>query len=155
MMNVPLSVMSGKSPMKTVWVLISPVRWFMNSASTYSGAAYVLPRSLHSSSVYFFSSRNGFVKESCIVSERSSMGEISSKISSRPLWVGRSFRPAACASSTRVRQASLPTSQSKLSVWRARRSGTVRVSVILAKERRDAPLPLMGVVASGAETKEM
>ncbi len=34
MMNVPFSVMRGKSPMKTVWVLISPVRWFMNSAST-------------------------------------------------------------------------------------------------------------------------
>ena len=83
------------------------------------------------------------------------MGEISSKISSSPLWVGRSVRPAACASSTRVRHASLPTSQSKLSVWRASRSGTVSVSVILAKERRDAPRPLMGVVASGAETKEM
>ncbi|CPU65517.1 Uncharacterised protein [Mycobacteroides abscessus] len=25
MMNVPRSVMSGKSPMKTVWLLISPV----------------------------------------------------------------------------------------------------------------------------------
>ncbi len=46
--------------------------------------------------------------------------------------IGCGRRP--CASSTRVRQASLPTSQSKLSVWRARRSGTVRVSVILAKE---------------------
>ena len=39
MMNVPLSVMSGKSPMNTVWVLISPVSLFMNSAVTYSGAA--------------------------------------------------------------------------------------------------------------------
>ena len=34
MMKVPFSVMSGKSPMKTVWVLISPVMWFMNSAFT-------------------------------------------------------------------------------------------------------------------------
>ena len=39
MMKVPLSVMSGNSPMKTVWVLISPVSLFMNSAMTYSGAA--------------------------------------------------------------------------------------------------------------------
>ena len=38
-MNVPFSVMSGKSPMKTVCDLISPVSWFMNSADTYSGAA--------------------------------------------------------------------------------------------------------------------
>ena len=34
MMKVPFSVISGKSPMKTVWVLISPVMWFMNSAFT-------------------------------------------------------------------------------------------------------------------------
>ena len=39
MMKVPLSVMSGKSPMKTVWDLISPVSLFMNSAVTNSGAA--------------------------------------------------------------------------------------------------------------------
>ena len=38
MMKVPLPVMSGNSPMKTVWVLISPVSLFMNSAMTYSGA---------------------------------------------------------------------------------------------------------------------
>ena len=38
MMNVPLSVMSGKSPMKTVWLLISPVVLFMNSAVTNRGA---------------------------------------------------------------------------------------------------------------------
>ena len=39
MTKVPLSVMSGKSPMKTVWLLISPVVLFMNSAVTNSGAA--------------------------------------------------------------------------------------------------------------------
>ena len=38
MMKVPRSVMSGKSPMKTVWLLISPVVVFMNSAVTNSGA---------------------------------------------------------------------------------------------------------------------
>ena len=39
MMKVPWSVIMGNSPMKTVWVLISPVSLFMNSAMTYSGAA--------------------------------------------------------------------------------------------------------------------
>ena len=38
MMNVPLGVISGKSPMKTVWLLISPVSLFVNSAVTNSGA---------------------------------------------------------------------------------------------------------------------
>ena len=38
MMKVPRSVISGKSPMKTVWLLISPVVVFMNSAVTKSGA---------------------------------------------------------------------------------------------------------------------
>jgi hypothetical protein len=32
--NVPLSVISGKSPMKTVWPLISPVSLLVNSAET-------------------------------------------------------------------------------------------------------------------------
>lgn len=39
MMNVPLSVIIGKSPMKTVWLLISPVLLLMNSAVTNNGAA--------------------------------------------------------------------------------------------------------------------
>ena len=38
MTKVPLSVISGKSPMNTVWLLISPVVLFMNSAVTNSGA---------------------------------------------------------------------------------------------------------------------
>ena len=91
------------------------------------------------------SSSYGLVNESCIVSPRSSMGEISSKISSRPVWSGRSWRPAAFASATRAFQASLPTSQSKLSVCSASRSGTVRVSVIFANESRDCERPFLGV----------
>src|SRR6478609_6819958 len=104
---------------------------------------------------YFSGSRYGFVNESCMVSLRSSIGEISSKISSRPLTSGTSVRPAAFASATRAFQASLPTSQSNDSVCSARRSGTVRVSEILANERRDAPRPfLRGVVdALGAAAK--
>ena len=39
MTKVPFAVMIGKSPMKTVWDLISPVSLFMNSAVTNSGCA--------------------------------------------------------------------------------------------------------------------
>jgi hypothetical protein len=39
MTKVPLSVITGKSPMKTVWLLISPVLLLTNSAVTNSGAA--------------------------------------------------------------------------------------------------------------------
>ncbi len=39
MMKVPLSVITGKSPMNTVWLLISPVVLLVNSAVTNSGAA--------------------------------------------------------------------------------------------------------------------
>ena len=53
MMNVPLSVMTGKSPMKTVCSLISPVLAFMNRARTKTGAAYVMSFSLHSSTENF------------------------------------------------------------------------------------------------------
>ena len=38
MMNVPFGVIIGKSPMNTVWLLISPVEWLVNSAVTNSGA---------------------------------------------------------------------------------------------------------------------
>ena len=63
-MKVPLSVISGKSPMKTVWLLISPVSLFMNSAVTNSGAAYVKSRSLHSSTVFFGGSKRWSRNES-------------------------------------------------------------------------------------------
>ena len=51
MMNVPLSVIIGKSPMKTVCSLISPVVAFMKRARTKIGALYVMSFSLHSSTV--------------------------------------------------------------------------------------------------------
>ena len=70
-----------------------------------------------------------------MVSEKSSIGEISSKISCRPVFVETSS-PAAWRSATRACQRSLPTSQSKLSVWSARSCGTARGSEILAKEIR-------------------
>src|SRR5215207_4909703 len=70
---------------------------------------------------------------------KSSMGEISSKISSRPDGEDRSVRPSASAAATRACQVSFPTSQSKLSTCSASRSGTSRGSEILAKEMRREP----------------
>ena len=83
MMNVPRSVIRGKSPMKTVWLLISPVLVFMNSAVTNSGASYVWSRSLHDSMDLRVSSKRWSRKDSDIDPEKSSIGEISSKISSK------------------------------------------------------------------------
>src|SRR6478735_4824090 len=122
--------------MKTVWLLISPVSLFMNSAVTNRGAAYVTSRSLHSSTEFLGGSKRWSRKESDMVPEKSSIGEISSKISSRPDLVLTSVRPSARASSTRSRQAAFPTSQSKESICRSRRSGTSMGSAILAKEIR-------------------
>jgi len=123
-MKVPFSVISGKSPMNTVCCLISPVLLFMNSALTYSGAEYVASRSLHSAMVYFGSANSGSEKLRDMVPWKSSIGEISSKMSDSPDEVAtlRSFSSTAFA--TRACQRSFPTSQSKLSVCRARRFGT-------------------------------
>src|SRR6478752_7304247 len=131
MMNVPLGVITGKSPMNTVWLLISPVVLFVNSAVTNSGAAKVMSLSLHSSMDALTSSKRGLEKERRIGPEKSSRGEISPRISSRPDW--GSATPSAA---TRDRHRSLPTSQSKDSVCSARRFGTSSGSRILAKEVR-------------------
>src|SRR3954454_12080013 len=108
--------MSGKSPMKTVWLLISPVVVFMNSAVTKSGAEYVMSRSLHSSIEYLGGSNRWSRNDSDMEPEKSSIGEISSKISSSPEVVGTSCRPPARAASTRDCHFALPRGQSKLSV---------------------------------------
>src|SRR3954464_11062964 len=150
MTKVPLWVMSGKSPMKTVWDLISPVSLLVNSAVTKSGAAYVKSRSLHSSIEFFGGSKRWSRKVRDIDPEKSSIGEISSKISSRPDFLGTSC-PLSRAASTRAFHASLPSSQSKLSVCSARRFGTSRGSLIFAKEMRSgavlAPLFVFAVEA--------
>ena len=70
---------------------------------------------------------------------KSSIGEISSKISSKPDLVETSVRPSSSAAWVRACQVSFPINQSKLSTWRARRSGTSMASAILAKERRRGP----------------
>ena len=86
--------------------------------------------SLHSSIDALTSSKRGLEKDRLIEPEKSSIGEISSRISSRPgACVGSSAGAGAC-------QASLPTSQSKDSVCRARRLGTSSGSRILAKDVR-------------------
>jgi hypothetical protein len=82
------------------------------------------------------SSKRWSRNDSDIEPEKSSMGEISSKISSRPERSGTSVRPDALAAATRACQRSLPSNQSKLSVWRANRSGTSRGSWIWAKLSR-------------------
>ena len=52
-MKVPRSVIIGKSPMKTVCSLISPVVALRKRARTKTGAAYVMSFSLHSSTENF------------------------------------------------------------------------------------------------------
>ncbi|CAB4932661.1 unannotated protein [freshwater metagenome] len=50
-MNVPRSVIHGKSPMKTDCSRISPVSRLTKETSTESGREYVWPFSLHSARV--------------------------------------------------------------------------------------------------------
>ena len=131
MMKVPFSVIIGKSPMKTVWLLISPVLLLMNSAVTNSGAAYVMSLSLHSSTGALTSSKRGSVKLSDIDPEKSSMGESSASTSSRPpTGLGS---PAALAF---WRHPSAPISHLKESVWTSSSPGTSRGSRNFAKEIR-------------------
>ena len=83
--------------------------------------------SRHSSSFALTSSKRGSEKDSDRLPEKSSIGEISSRISSRPLGMGSTWR---------ARHAGPPTSQSNESVCRARRFGTSSGSRSLAKETR-------------------
>src|SRR6202035_2197204 len=139
MMNVPLRDMSGKSPMKTVWLLISSVVLLMNSAVTNIGAEYVMSLSLHSSSEYFGGSKRWSRNDRDIVPEKSSIGLISSKISSRPDCSAMFLLPASLAAWIRAFHFSLPSNQSNDSVCKASRSGTFRGSLIRAKETRWGP----------------
>ena len=107
--------------------------------------------SLHSSSVYFGSRKTGFSNESDIVSEKSSIGEISSKISWSPDFC-ESSSPALRRSATLFSHFSFPISQSKLSVWRARSCGTSRGSEILAKEMRRGLLLVLFLLREAAKS---
>src|SRR6266481_2114566 len=139
MMKVPFADISGKSPMNTVWLLISPVELLMNSAVTNMGAENVMSLSLHSSEEYLGGSNRWSRNESDMVPVKSSIGLISSKISSSPDWSGRFLCPAFISASSRARQRSLPSSQSNDSVCKARRLGTSRGSSMRAKETRRGP----------------
>jgi len=77
------------------------------------------------------------------------MGEISSKISVRPLRSVTTVSPAAFVALTLAFHAGAPTSHSKLSVCKASRSGTSTVSEILANVSRWATRPFVGVVDAG------
>src|SRR6187431_780059 len=104
---------------------------------------------------YLTSSKRWSRKLSDIEPLKSSIGEISSKISSRPERSGTSLRPSAFAAATRACQRSFPRSQSKLSVWSARRSGTSRGSRIFAKDRRPEGVCAVDMfVAERAAAKE-
>src|SRR5699024_6101075 len=134
MMNVPLSVIRGKSPMNTVWLLISPVLLYMNSAVTYRGAEEVISRSLHSSIEYLGASNRCSRNDSDMDPPKSSIGEISSKMSSRPEVVATESSPISMASATRSCHVSETISQTKLSVCRPYRWGPSWGSRIFAKE---------------------
>jgi hypothetical protein len=84
MMKVPFSVIMGKSPMKTVCSLISPVLAFMNRARTKIGAEKVMSFSLHSSTVNLGGGRRSSSfgsnsSSSWRVSVKSLIGEMSRK----------------------------------------------------------------------------
>ena len=91
MMKVPFSVIIGKSPMKTVCSLISPVEAFMKRARTKIGAEKVMSFSLHSSTENFGGGRRSSSSGSNSSSRRSvplksSMGLMSRNVSARPVW---------------------------------------------------------------------
>jgi len=90
--------------------------------------------SLHSSDVYFGGSNLWSRKDSDIDPPKSSIGEISAKISSRPEVCGTSWCATFTAASTRARHRSFPSNQSKLSIWSPSRSGACRGSWIFAKD---------------------
>ena len=119
MMNVPLSVIIGKSPMKTVCSLISPVVAFMKRARTKMGAEKVMSFSLHSSTVNLGGGRRS--------------GSSASNSSSRRSW------PVKSSMGLMSRKVSdIPRSRNHLneSRWTAIRSGRARTSSRLEKEKR-------------------
>src|ERR671924_1653390 len=107
--------------------------------------------SLHSSTEYLGGSNRWSRNDRDMVPEKSSMGLISSKISSRPDWVGTLLLPA-WAASTRAFHLSLPSSQSKELVCSARRSGTSSGSLMRAKETRYGPVAVFEALREAAKS---
>src|SRR5690606_41628096 len=82
-------------------------------------------------------------------------GGVSYEVGTGNEVVGTALMPEATAASTRARHASMPRSQSKLSVWRPRRSGAERGSWIFANEtRREAVRSSMSVAVGALEVRE-
>src|SRR5580693_1427416 len=106
--------------------------------------------SLHSSEEYLGGSNRWSRNESDMVPEKSSIGLISSKISSRPDCSGTLVCPAALASLMRACHRSLPSSQSNDSVCRASRSGTLSGSWMRANDTRREPECVAEVVGAEA-----
>src|SRR3954464_9877463 len=107
-----------------------------------------MSRSLHSSIEYLGGSKRWSRNDSDMEPEKSSIGEISSKISYTPEAVGTSWRAFSRAASTRACHLALPRSQSKLSVCRARRFGTSSGSPTLPTE--NTPEAARGGTEGGA-----
>src|SRR6516164_2713175 len=92
--------------------------------------------SLHSSTEYLGGSNRWSRNDRDMVPVKSSIGLISSKISSSPDCSGTSLSPAFLAAAMRPSQRSFPSSQSNDSVCRARRLGTSSGSLMRANEIR-------------------
>ena len=101
-----------------------------------------MSRSLHSSIEYLGGSKRWSRNESDIVPWKSSIGEISSKISSKPDFAGSSPRFVLVDSARRERHRSLPSNQSTLSTCSASRFGTSSGSRIFANEIRRGAVEL-------------
>ena len=127
MMNVPRSVIIGKSPMNTVCSLISPVFAFRNCARTKIGAEYVVDFSRHSSTVNLGTGRRSGSsgsnsKRSSSCPEKSVIGLMSSNAFASP-----------CNKN-----------ELKLSRWTAIRSGSGSVSSKSANEKRSGLMDRAG-----------
>jgi hypothetical protein len=118
MMNVPLSVIIGKSPMKTVCSLISPVSLLMKADVTKSGREKVMSFSLHSDSSNFGSSKRCPKNCSARLPVKSSIGEMSLSVSPSPVLRNQS-NDSFC---TEIRLGGGRTSASLAKVRRSRRA---------------------------------
>ena len=128
--------MSGKSPMNTVWLLISPVVLLMNSAVTNIGAEYVMSLSLHSSSEYLGGSNRWSRNDRDMVpGEVLDRADLLEDLLEAGL-LGNVLASGFLGGLIRAFHLSLPSSQSNDSVCRASRSGTFSGSLIRAKDTR-------------------
>jgi len=129
----------GEVPMKTVWLLISPVVLLMNSAVTNMGAEYVMSLSLHSSEEYLGGSNRWVTEREGHVSREVFDGLISSRSPRSQVLSGHLFAPCRpWRPPTRDFHLSLPSQQSNdspLSTGNAD-PDTVSGSWIRAKETR-------------------